>query len=111
MTIHVGVLHMVLRIQGAQSLKDRRKAVVSLRDRIRSRFEVTWNEVEPFARADRCAVVCTTAGTEARLLRSTLDKVRHFVDQSGKAWADAVDVDVFPWHPPDALWLQEDVDG
>ena len=51
MTIHVGVLHMVLRINGARSLKDRRQVVRSLRDRVRHRFDVTWHEVEGVGRA------------------------------------------------------------
>ena len=106
MTIHVGILHMVLRIDGARTLKDRRQAVASLRDRVRHRFDVTWNEVEPTESPTRCAVVCTTAGNDAQVLQSALDRVRAFVDQSGKAWADAVDVEILPWHPPGTRWME-----
>jgi uncharacterized protein YlxP (DUF503 family) len=110
--VHVGVLSLRLRIEGARTLKDRRQVVHSLRDRVRHRFEVTWNEVDPGEEPTRCHVVCTTAGGDARLVRSVLDRIREFVDGSGHAWAEVVDVDVFPWHPPDAPWpMEEPTDG
>ena len=111
-TVHVGVLRLVLRVGGARTLKDRRQAVVSLRDRVRHRFEVTWNEVDDGEAPSRAVIVCTTAGTDARGIRSVFDQIRAFVDGSGKAWAEAVDVDVSPWHPPDVDWsLEEPSDG
>jgi len=106
--VHVGVLAMRLRVEGARTLKDRRQVLNSLRDRVRHRFEVTWNEVDPGEEPTRCDIVCTTAGGDARVVRSVLDKIRDFVDGSGKAWAASVDVDVFPWHPPDVRWPTED---
>jgi len=111
-TVHIGVLHLVLRVSGARTLKDRRQVISSLRDRVRHRFEVTWNEVDAGDQPTRAVIVCTTAGTDARLLRSVLDRIRDFVDGSGKAWAESVDVDVFPWHPPDTdWWTEEPTDG
>lgn len=99
---------MVLRINGARSLKDRRQVVRSLRDRVRHRFEVTWHEVEASDSPTRCEVVCTTGGNDARLIRSILDKVHGFVEASGEAWPDAVDLDVFPWHPRGGKWEVEE---
>lgn len=104
--IRVGVLYMVLRLPGARSLKDRRRVVVSLRDRVLHRFDVTWNIVEPTEQATRCAVVCTTAGRDGSSVRTVLDRIPRFVDESGRALADQVDVDVFPWHPPGTSWME-----
>ena len=110
--VHIGVLHLVLRINGARTLKDRRQVVHSLRDRVRHRFDVTWHEVEPSDSPSRCAVVCTTGGNDSRLIRSILDRVHRFVEQSGNAWPETVDLDVFPWHPPDVPWhVEETPDG
>ncbi|MBW1876953.1 MAG: DUF503 domain-containing protein [Deltaproteobacteria bacterium] len=111
-TVHIGVLHLVLRISGARTLKDRRQVVRSLRDRVRHRFDVTWHEVEPSDSPARCGVVCTTGGNDSRLIRSILDRVHRFVEQSGHAWPETVDLDVFPWHPPDGPWhMEETTDG
>jgi uncharacterized protein YlxP (DUF503 family) len=112
-TVHLGVLRLLLHVPGAGSLKDRRRAVVSLRDRVRHRFDVTWNEVDDVDQASSRVVVCTTAGSEARAVRSALDRVGSFVAQSGQVQVVHVDLDVFPWHPPEvpAVALREVDDG
>ncbi len=103
-TIHVGVLRLGLTIPGARSLKDRRRALASLRDRLRHRFEVTWSEIPAGERHTYAVAVLTTAGNDARLIRSILDRIVNFVELSGKAHPTEVDVDVFPWHPRDHSW-------
>ena len=111
-SVRIGVLRMVLSISGARTLKDRRQVVRSLRDRVRHRFAVTWNEVDAKNTPTRCTVVCTTAGDDARLLRSMLDRVQAFVEQSGSAWPISVDSEVFQWHPSDVTWqVEESSDG
>ncbi len=109
MAVHVGVLQMMLEVPGARSAKDRRRALKSLQDRVRHRFDITWNEVQDLdGEHDRRRVVCTSATSDPQLLRSTFDKVRAFVEQSGRAWPLAVDVDVFPWHPAEPRWENND---
>lgn len=107
MAVHVGIMQFRLEVPGARSLKDRRRALKSLQDRVRHRFDVTWNEADEHDDVDRRSVVCTTAGSDARLLRSTLDKIRRFVEDSGKAWPISVEVDVFPWNPHERRWSEE----
>ena len=99
-TIFIGVLRLVFHIQGARSLKDGRQVFVSLRDRIRHRFDVSLHEVEAGEVASRRVMVVTSAGSDARLLRSTLDKVLSFASQSVDAMVVDSAVDVFPWSPP-----------
>ena len=108
MAVHVGVLKMLIEVPGARSLKDRRQALQSLQDRARHRLHITWNEVDGVDETDRREVVCTTAGSDARLVRSTLDKVRSLVESSGRAWPVTVDIDVFPWKPHVLRWQDDD---
>lgn len=110
-TLHVGVLRLALRVSGARSLKDRRQVLNSLRDRVRHRFEVTWNEVDDGSTAARAVVACTTSGKDARQIRSVLDRIVAFVESSGGAWPETVDLEIFPWHPPDAPWLSEETEN
>jgi uncharacterized protein YlxP (DUF503 family) len=96
---HVGVLAMRVQVDGATTLKERRAVLQALRDRVRDRFAVTWNEVDDQDLPSSRRIVVTTAGSDARDVRSTLDRVRAFVEGSGRAWPIAVDVDVFGWQP------------
>lgn len=97
--IFVGVLRMVLTIPGARSLKDRRQAVLSVKDRVRHRFDVTFHEVDASDRPTRQVAVVTTAGNDQHVIRAALDQIVGFVRGSGKVLLGEVDVDVFRWHP------------
>ena len=46
MAAHIGFLSLELQIPHAQSLKEKRRAVKSLKDRIRSRFNVSAAEID-----------------------------------------------------------------
>ena len=102
--IHVGVLRIVLTVPGAHSLKDRRQAVLSVRDRIRHRFEVTFNEVGGGEDPQRRTIVVTTAGNDGRKIRSVLDQCVAMVHEHPVVVAAEVDVDVFRWHPSKEDW-------
>ena len=104
-TIFIGVLRLVIEVPGARSLKDRRRAVLSLRDRLRHKFDVTVHEVGTSERPGRQTVVLTTGGNDAVLLRSILDKATHFAQQSGSTVIAEVDSEVFRWHPPKQSWM------
>ncbi len=47
--VFVGVVQLEVVVPGARSLKDGRMVVRSLRDRVRSRFDVSFHEI-PYAR-------------------------------------------------------------
>ncbi len=99
--IFVGVCRLVLLIPGARSLKDRRQAVASVRDRIAHRFPVSVHEVDTADLVNRQTLVVTTAGNDAAVLRSNLDKIASFVRSNGNVLLSGVDADVFRWHAPD----------
>jgi len=71
----VGVARWVLHLPGCQSLKGKRKIVRSLRDRLRSRFEVSVAETDfqdKWQRAELCAAVVTS---DRRLAESILSRI------------------------------------
>jgi uncharacterized protein YlxP (DUF503 family) len=116
MTIFVGVLRIVLFIPGARSLKDGRAALASIRDKVRHRFDVSAHEM-PSDLPARRTLVFTTSGSDAKAIRSVLDRIRSFVEASDLARAAEVDADVFPWlpsHVMDGSWpigLDAEPDG
>src|SRR5690606_9610944 len=81
--IYLGVLRMALTIPGARSRKDRRQAVVSLRDRVLHRFDVSFHLIGDSDRPSRQVVVLTTSGDDPAVLRQTLDRITAFASQSG----------------------------
>jgi uncharacterized protein YlxP (DUF503 family) len=101
-TIHVGVLNIVLFIPGARSLKDGRAALASLRDKVRHRFDVSVNEL-PTDTPARRELVVTTSGADAKTIRSTLDRIRSFIEDSDQARAAEVHIEVFPWQRPHVI--------
>lgn len=102
--IFLGVSRLVLLVPGARTLKDRRQVVVSLRDRVRHRFDVTWHPVDDGDHVGRQVVAISTVGSDARILRSVLDKVESFLRSSGGVVLADVDAEVFRWHPKGARW-------
>ena len=71
----VGVLTVDLAIFDAQSLKDKRRVVSSLKQRIQSRFNVSVAEVEFANMPKQCRLGVAMIATESRALHSQLDKL------------------------------------
>ena len=101
--IFVGVLRVVLSVRGAQSLKDRRQGVISVRDKVRSRFDVSFHEISGEDHQRR-TVVMTTAGNDQRVIRTVLDQCVGVVREHPVVEAAEVDVDVFRWQPSKEDW-------
>ena len=71
----VGVLRLTFHIPHARSLKDKRRAVLRFRDRIRSRFDVSIAEVAEQDKLQRAVFgVCVVSG-DARVCDSVLEQV------------------------------------
>jgi uncharacterized protein YlxP (DUF503 family) len=74
----VGVLTLELRLEGAQSLKDKRHVVRSLKDRLRNKFNVAVAEIDYQDLWQRAAVAAVTVSADheyaEKLLRSVEDE-------------------------------------
>jgi len=70
----VGILQLRLMIRDAQSLKDKRRIVKSLRDRIRNRFNVSVSEVDSLDQRQQATLGIALATNDrvfADLVRAT----------------------------------------
>lgn len=125
-TVFVGVLRAQLVVAGARSLKERRRVVRSLRDRLRAQFDVACHEVgvpelagggrrteatrhTPLGRA---AILVTTGGDDADVVGQVLDRIRGFLHDQAMGLVSDVDVEVIPWGGPtwgEARWEDADV--
>ena len=76
-SIWVGVLRFVLGVPGARSLKDKRRAVHKVRDRLRARRNVSVAEVGHLEHKARAVLAVTMVGNDARHVRGALDSLVH----------------------------------
>ena len=74
-SVWVGVLRLQVMVPGSRSLKDKRRAVVQLRDRIRARYELSVAEVGHLEHRSRAVVVVAMVSSEQRLIQSTMDRL------------------------------------
>ena len=77
----IGVLHLELRIDHAQSLKDRRNVIRSLKARLRSRHNVAVAEIGPSDILNRALVSAVTISND----RAFAEKVLQAVDEDAAA--------------------------
>ena len=78
--MQVGAVRWVFRLRQARSLKDKRKVVASLRDRIRARFAVAVSEVEGHDDKRKLVLGLALVGNDASELQATVDRIRGYVD-------------------------------
>jgi len=62
----VGVMTWELHLAGCQSLKDKRRVVKSLKDRLHQRFNVSAAEVDHHDAWQRAALACSVVSNERR---------------------------------------------
>jgi hypothetical protein len=84
-TLVVAVLRLVLHMPGSRTLKDRRRVVHAIRDRVFARHRAAFAEVGHLEATDRAVVAVSVVGNDARLLRSRLDTIRGEIEQGADA--------------------------
>lgn len=81
----IGVLQLDFLIPGARSLKDKRRAIKSLRDRMRSKFNCSVAETEFQDMWNRARLtVCVVSG-ESQHANTQLNEIARFASQSRDA--------------------------
>lgn len=77
----VGVLRLTFHIPHARSLKDKRRVVLSFRDRIRSRFDVSIAEVGGQDLHQRAVFGVSVVSGDAAVCDSVLEQVAQVAEQ------------------------------
>lgn len=81
----VGVLQMRLAIREATSLKDKRRVVKSLRERIRNEFNVSVSEIGALDRRQSAVLGAAIVTNEAAFANKVMAKVVDLVRRTGGA--------------------------
>lgn len=71
----VGVLRLGFVLHGVGSLKEKRRILKRLRDRVCARFNVSWAEVEDQDRHQNATIGVVAVSSDARYLDAQLNKV------------------------------------
>lgn len=81
----VGALEIRLLVRASRSLKDKRRVVLSLKDRIRNEFEVSCAEVDRQDSLKEAVLGVAIVGTEPAVLERVLQKVVDYVRRDREA--------------------------
>lgn len=76
----VGVLKLSLFARGNRSLKEKRHVLRKIKDRVKSRFNVSICEVDAGESWERFYLGVSLAGDDAKLLNSVIDRIRKEID-------------------------------
>lgn len=100
--IWVGVLRLSVHVPGSRSLKDKRKVVASVRDRLRARHNLTVAEVGHLDSRDRAVLAAALIGHDAQNVRAQLDQAAHSIEMKlgGMLSGRSVEVTAFGGEAP-----------
>ena len=91
--MNVGVAKITLRLSGSFSLKDKRRVVNSVRDRVRSKFNVAVAEVDQNDVWQVAVIGITCVSNNVRHADQTLDNVLEFIE-SDRPDAEVIDCEM-----------------
>ena len=80
-TQHLGVLSVSIHISGAQSLKEKRFVLRSLKDKIRNKFNISVAELDGQDKWQVATLGFAMISNDARYVDSCLANILSFVDQ------------------------------
>ncbi len=79
-TSHIGVLTVNIHIPAAQSLKDKRMVLKSLKDRIRSQFNVSFSELDEQDKWQVATLAAAMIGNDNRYINGILENILSFIE-------------------------------
>lgn len=85
MTMTIGVLQVRLAVYESTSLKDKRRVIKSLKDRLRQRFNVSVAETGSLDSRQAAELTAAVVANESRFVNSSLQSVLNFIEGHGGA--------------------------
>lgn len=90
----IGVLKLDLLILGARSLKDKRRVVKSLKDRIRHRFNGSVAEIDFLDEWRRARLAICVVSRESRFANAQLNEIARFATANSGAEVANIDIEM-----------------
>jgi len=98
-SIAIGAMRVLMVIPAARTLKDKRRAIRSLTDRLGERFNVSCHLVGHGEQPGKQGLVLRTGGNDRAHVRQVFDKIRAYLNEYDRAWPGTIEVETFSWHP------------
>ncbi len=78
--MHIGVCTLYLRLLEGRSLKEKRRVIKSIKDRIRNKFNVSIAEIGELDKWQRATLGIASVSNDSRFTNSVLSSVVNFID-------------------------------
>jgi uncharacterized protein YlxP (DUF503 family) len=91
----IGTLHLKLVVYGSLSLKDKRRAIKSLKERLGNKFNVSVAEVGSLDHRQQAELGVAMVANDGAFISSALDKLVDYVRQDPSASLIDYEVEVF----------------
>ena len=92
----IGVLRVGVRVPGSRSLKEKRKSIAQIRDRIRAKKNYTVAEIGHLEDHQRAVLSIGLVANEQRFIQSALDHLAHEIGTWRSAVVEEATVLVMP---------------
>jgi uncharacterized protein YlxP (DUF503 family) len=92
----VGVLTVPIYLSGIGSLKDKRRIVKSLVERLRGRFNVSASEVGAMDNRQMAVIAVAVVANDGGFVEQQLDTIDHFIRNDGRFYPGQVKRELFP---------------
>ena len=83
-SIWIGLLKLKLIVPGSRSLKDKRKAISQVRDRVRARLHLSIAETGHLEDPRHAGMAIAMVGNDQKMIRSRLDSLRYDIESWGR---------------------------
>ena len=77
----IGILEVILYLPESHSLKGKRQVIKSIKDKVRSRFNVSIAEIEYLDLWQKAGLAVCTVGNDRSRINGQLDQVINFIDR------------------------------
>ena len=92
----MGTLIIPIHLHGIGSLKDKRKIVKSLIERMRNRFNASVSEIEAHDNKRLAVIGIAVISNEGSFLDEQLDTIINFINQDGRFFPGQIQREQFP---------------
>ena len=91
----IGVLTLKFRLHGNRSLKDKRKVALSLKQKLRNKFNAAVAEVDAMDVHDKLVLAVVTVANDGKRVESSLAKALAMVEAISPAELTRCDTEIF----------------
>jgi hypothetical protein len=94
-SLWIGLLKLKLIVPGSRSLKDKRKAIAQVRERVRSRLQLSISEIGHLEDPRHAVMAIAMVGGDQKFIRARLDSLLYDIESWGRVVIHTHELNVF----------------